>query len=352
MNGAGTRGVFLNAVRIDGGTQSRVALNEQAVEDYANVLREGGELPPITVFFDGSDYWLADGFHRFHAFRKIERASVQAEVREGTRRDAMLFSFGANDAHGLRRSNEDKRKVVREMLTDPEWSQWSDNAIAKACRVGNHLVAQVRRSLGENQVSEAPAARTFTTKHGTQATMNTAAIGKARASVPAPAEAAAPVEIAGNPAISGSPAVPRPDADDERGAASIRTPGGAQDVRAVTATAPAAAQPAQVIEPGATPAEPDDDEVDLGEQLAQMADDLERQLAENAAMAAVIEADDKLAAVFKENAKLRAEVRVLKELQAGAMHEKNRLIQTVKLRDRQIAKLERKLKEAAGSASP
>lgn len=173
--------VPLENLRINGGTQPRAELNEAAVADYAESIRFAVALPPVTVFFDGSEFWLADGFHRYHAHRAAGAMEIEAEVREGTRRDAILFSVGANASHGLRRSNEDKRKAVKTLLADAEWSAWSDNAIAKVCGVSQPFVSGLR-PVTSNVISEKPEEKTFTTKHGTQAVMNTANIGRAKAS--------------------------------------------------------------------------------------------------------------------------------------------------------------------------
>lgn len=134
----------LQQIKIDGGTQSRVELNESVVADYAEVIRRGDSLPPVVVFFDGSTHWLADGFHRFHAHRTARAEEIEADVRTGARRDAVLFSVGANAHHGLRRTNEDKRRAVQTLLDDAEWSQWSDRQIAEACGVSHPFVAAVR----------------------------------------------------------------------------------------------------------------------------------------------------------------------------------------------------------------
>lgn len=135
----------LNAIRIDGGTQSRVEINNEAVSDYAEAVKVGIEFPAVVVFHDGADHWLADGFHRFHAHKQAGKASILAEVRDGTVRDAVLYSLGANRAHGLRMTNADKRKAVQTLLTDPEWSEWSDRKIADSCGVGHPFVAALRR---------------------------------------------------------------------------------------------------------------------------------------------------------------------------------------------------------------
>jgi hypothetical protein len=178
-------------IRTDGGTQPRVQLSEEAVADYAEALSEGAQLPPVTVYFDGSEYWLADGFHRFHAHRKIDALQILADVREGTRRDAVLHSVGANAAHGLRRSNADKRQAVETLLKDAEWSGWSNREIARACGVSDVFVGKVRESLTANVCSDAtPVGRTYTTKHGTEAVMKTAEIGRKGEREKAPSETA------------------------------------------------------------------------------------------------------------------------------------------------------------------
>ena len=76
-------------------------------------------LVPVVVFHDGVDHWLADGFHRYHASRRIEALESVAEVRTGTRRDAVLYSVGANASHGQRRTNADKRRAVMTLLGFP-----------------------------------------------------------------------------------------------------------------------------------------------------------------------------------------------------------------------------------------
>lgn len=134
--------IQIDAIRIDGGTQPRAALNEEVVADYATNL---DSLPPVTLFFDGSERWLADGFHRYHAHRKAGRSAIAANEIPGTRRDAVLYSVGANGEHGLRRSNADKRRAVETLLADKEWAGWSDNKIAQCCAVSVSFVGAVRR---------------------------------------------------------------------------------------------------------------------------------------------------------------------------------------------------------------
>lgn len=132
------------AIRVDGGTQARVQINNDAVADYAEAIKDGAEFPPVVVFFDGADYFLADGYHRLHASNTAGKTSIQADVRVGTLRDAVLYSLGANATHGLRPSSDDKRKSVATMLADAEWSQLSIRSIAKHCGCSHTLVIRMK----------------------------------------------------------------------------------------------------------------------------------------------------------------------------------------------------------------
>ena len=167
----------LDQIRIDGGTQSRVELNQETVAEYAQAFTAGATFPPVVAFFDGANYWLADGFHRYFGARDAGESAIDAEIRTGTQRDAVLYSWGANDKHGLPRSNADKRNIVTAILKDEQGRQWSDNKIAKDFGFSHPFVGNVRRSL-ETVSSEKSAERTYTTKHGTTAVMNTTNVGK------------------------------------------------------------------------------------------------------------------------------------------------------------------------------
>lgn len=137
-----TKKIKLEKLRIDGGTQARVSLNLDTVKDYAEAMTAGVEFPPITVFFDGLDSWVADGFHRLKAAREIGAVDIDCDLQQGTLRQAQLFAFAANQSHGLRRSNADKRRAVEGMLAIA--SDWSDRRIAAHVGVTHPFVAGIR----------------------------------------------------------------------------------------------------------------------------------------------------------------------------------------------------------------
>jgi hypothetical protein len=142
--------VDLERIRVDGGTQCRASLTPDTVKEYAESYTAGKVLPPVVAFDDGEYLWMADGFHR-RAGRKLAKfEDIEADIRPGTVRDALLYSAGCNGEHGLRRTNEDKRQAISLLLADEEWASRSDRWIADQCHVEHHLVARVRsaRSTG------------------------------------------------------------------------------------------------------------------------------------------------------------------------------------------------------------
>lgn len=142
-----SKAVRLDKIRFDGDTQMREVLNGETVAEYRDAMKAGDEFPPIVVFFDGSDYWIGDGYHRWHAAGESGADKIACDVRQGSRRDAILFACSANSVHGMRRTNADKRKAVSTLLHDAEWVTWSDNEISKACGVSQPFVGKLRERL-------------------------------------------------------------------------------------------------------------------------------------------------------------------------------------------------------------
>jgi hypothetical protein len=172
--------IHIHHIRVNGGAQPRAALDDDTIAEYAEAMERGVTFPPIVLFYDGEWYWLADGYHRRKAALKLKRETIAAEVRQGTLRDAILHSAGANATHGLPRTNGDKRRVVLTLLNDEEWSRWSDREIARRCAVSHEFVRRLRPESSLSTV-DSEAERQFVTKHGTPATMQTAKIGHSRA---------------------------------------------------------------------------------------------------------------------------------------------------------------------------
>ncbi|WP_192845986.1 ParB/RepB/Spo0J family partition protein [Microcystis aeruginosa] len=167
--------VYLNLseIRIDGGTQQRVACHQQHIFSLVDALTEDAELDPIAVMFDGCDHWLVDGFHRYFAYKSDGREIIPAIVSPGTQREAIFASIAANSEHrALPRTRADKRKAVETLLLDPEWSQWSDRELGKQAKVDHKTVAAIRKCLNDfidPSVGNSPPtnSKKFVSRHGT-----------------------------------------------------------------------------------------------------------------------------------------------------------------------------------------
>ena len=132
---------------VDPEVQSRCDIDE----DYCKRLAkdydwERDRALPVVFRAGPKEYYLAEGFRRRHALQDLRREKgMWCEVRPGTRRDAVLASAGSNGEPLQERTDKDKRRAVGMLLKDAEWSQWSNEQIAKACKVSPWLVADVKK---------------------------------------------------------------------------------------------------------------------------------------------------------------------------------------------------------------
>lgn len=131
--------------------QTRAALNEDTVQDYADAMERGDRFPAVTVFTDGAEYYLADGFHRVEALRRIGKRAVVAELQEGDFKAALLYALKANSTHGLRRTNADKRHAL-EMAWNARMELFggepSDALLADVCGVTRLTVRNWKATTG------------------------------------------------------------------------------------------------------------------------------------------------------------------------------------------------------------
>ena len=169
------RKVMIEHIEYDSENQARERLDNDTVAEYAEAMERKERLPPIVCYHDGSTYWLADGFHRYHAARKRGEKVIEAQVIKGSRDDARWHAAGANTQHGLKRTTADKQKAVRLALALRP--TMSDNKIAAHCGVSQPFVAKVRRESTSNGLksdTSVPVLRTGADGR----TINTANIGR------------------------------------------------------------------------------------------------------------------------------------------------------------------------------
>jgi len=138
--------LLLEKIRTDGGVQSRERVNPEYVTELADLIKGGKKLPPIEVYGDGgSAVWCADGFHRILAHQQAGKRTIRCNVHKGTKADAIWASCAANQEHGLRRTNADKRHAVEMALKARP--TMSNRALADHVGVDNVFVGTVRRQV-------------------------------------------------------------------------------------------------------------------------------------------------------------------------------------------------------------
>jgi len=138
------RKIKLDTIRIDGGTQCRLVIDQPTVYNYLESMKEGDEFPLMETVFDGTTYWLTDGFHRYHAYKLLGIKDIEIKYKPGTLHDAQVEALKANSKHGKPLTNEDKRNKVEMALKIEGFAQKSNYEIAKLCQVSQPFVASVR----------------------------------------------------------------------------------------------------------------------------------------------------------------------------------------------------------------
>jgi hypothetical protein len=136
--------VSLSLIAFDAGTQIRASINESVVAEYADRMTDGVEFPPIVLFHDGNQHYLADGFHRFMAARRNEFRDIEADVRAGTKQDALWFALGANK-HGLQLTSVDKKHAV--LLAINSFPDRSQNQIAAQVGCSQRYVSTLKEQV-------------------------------------------------------------------------------------------------------------------------------------------------------------------------------------------------------------
>lgn len=146
----------LKDISINSGTQSRDLISDNTVAEYAELMSDGTVFPPLDVFFDGLTHYLVDGFHRYFGYTRIGVSEVEVIIHKGTLRDAIYFSKTVNKGHGLQRSISTKRKIIRDVLNDLEWQDYSDRKLASDLGVSHTYIQKMRKELDKPQNNVAP----------------------------------------------------------------------------------------------------------------------------------------------------------------------------------------------------
>jgi hypothetical protein len=148
--------VSLKDIDISSSPTVRYEIHPEAVEEYARLYREKKPMPKAVLFKVGTGHYLvADGTHRIAAMRLAGLTERGFDVVQGSYEDCLLYAAAANQGHGVRRSNADKRTAVESLLKT--FPRKSDRDISEISGVGYTLVASVRKSMEKTAtIKESP----------------------------------------------------------------------------------------------------------------------------------------------------------------------------------------------------
>lgn len=141
--------IDIKRLRIDGGMQHRAKINPELIAQYCEAYLEDKKLPPVSVVFDGTHYWVWDGWHRIAGAIEAGRKGINIDVKRGTQEEAFDLSLSANGAHGSPRTPDDKRNAVKAAMQHERHADKSAREIALLCDVSHTFVSMM---MGKTEV--------------------------------------------------------------------------------------------------------------------------------------------------------------------------------------------------------
>lgn len=139
--------IDLLSIIVDSSIQPRAnTLDQSHVEDLKEAYLAKADIPPITVWkLPNGHNKLSQGFHRLEAANRAGMQKIPAIIKVGTEKDCLIDAMCSNQGHGLKRTNEDKRRCVTELLK--AMPEWSDGLISQKAGVSQQFVSKIRPSV-------------------------------------------------------------------------------------------------------------------------------------------------------------------------------------------------------------
>lgn len=134
-------------IRIDGDTQKRDELDTKKVHEFAELMADGIKFPPVTVFFDGINYWLSAGFHRYFAHKQNGLSEIECDEIEGTLSQAIWHSYGSNN-HGTPHTLAERKRHALEILSHEEYSKHSERKISQHIGISRITLKKIKDLIG------------------------------------------------------------------------------------------------------------------------------------------------------------------------------------------------------------
>lgn len=120
----------LGDLTLDPNLQVRGGCDGRTIDEYAALMVADPptEFDPIDVFDVGGTFYLAHGWHRYHAAQRAKLDTIVCSIIEGTMEEAFEFALGANKKNGRRLTRKELWNAIDVALR--QFSRWSDSRIA------------------------------------------------------------------------------------------------------------------------------------------------------------------------------------------------------------------------------
>ena len=136
--------------------QIRFHLDETRVNEYAELMKDGVQFPPILVGefvgYRGPDpdptYFLLDGYHRLEAAKRVGKTAMIVNVAQvSSEADKIETALRANSQHGLPLTAEERRRAA--MFLIRWYPKETLQKLARRCGVSKSTVARIRDELSQ-----------------------------------------------------------------------------------------------------------------------------------------------------------------------------------------------------------
>ena len=136
--------------------QIRFHLDETRVNEYAELMKDGVQFPPILVGefvgYRGPDpdptYFLLDGYHRLEAAKRVGKTAMIVNVAQvSSNADKIETALRANSQHGLPLTAEERRRAAMFLIS--WYPKETLQKLARRCGVSKSTVARIRDELSQ-----------------------------------------------------------------------------------------------------------------------------------------------------------------------------------------------------------
>lgn len=130
--------VLIEKIKLDPNLQPRNELNADAIQQYAEDMKNGDIFPPVEIKNVNGIFYLTSGWHRTLAAKRADLKEIDAIITDGTLDDAIWDACKANVEHdksGSRRTNSDKQKAVKMALRLPRFR----NGMMNYSEIARHI---------------------------------------------------------------------------------------------------------------------------------------------------------------------------------------------------------------------